>query len=410
MDAFLRECEKIKDKIDNFISEEEQSISKIDPYLQMRLEHLKLHLREVIDLSNDLRNETLLTSSMEHFIETCEEVDEKHGVYMKTFDRQPLLEDTKSGLENLTQLTKERASVGDIEKLIEQIDETIDLSALAKDEGLISESVDEFIKCCENMKKQLTIKDKEEEEEKPQTLGDLRTNIDGLINLIKDLKVEGLITESVEDFLKTCEFTKGKIDVYERYPMGEIKMRTASAPCSAKCTCNEGNEQPTDDDQVCENCEKMMEDTCPPVLPNVLEPCDSCRGLIKYEGPEEFPCESCSQVIEPHVCEHSEQKETDNEESPLLPSQECPFHPSIPPPEEPEPPPPPPLPLPPSPVDSSLGLFEKKIRKITRVRRTMNDDGTIREETETIIIRKNRHDPTETSFMDNDDDDYDVAD
>ncbi|XP_063835826.1 uncharacterized protein LOC135084996 isoform X1 [Ostrinia nubilalis] len=490
MDEFLRVCEEAKGKIDNFFSEEEQT-SQVDPNLQNRLQHLKLHLREVIDLTQDFRNETMLTTSVEHFIETCEEVDEKLDVYMKNVESKPISGETKARLETLKQHIKDvvdmtedyklqglltpsvedfiktcrsvqskidtyskepdknldverlnhlkdhvgqleklttdikeegmvssslekfllsckdfktklddykkraklppRATFGDINKLVEQIDETMDLSELAKDEGLISESVDEFIRCCENMKKQLEIKD---EEPKPQTLGELRTNIDGVIKLIQNLKAEGLITESVEDFLKTCESTKGKIDVYDRYPFTEPEIKKTSMPCSANCTCGDDKEEPMDEDEVCENCEKMMKEPLKPVLPYAIEPCDSCRGLVKYEAEEEYPCDNCSQVIEPNLCTHC--KQTKGEEE--CPSIECPLHPI-------EPLPPPPEPKPPSPVDSSLGYFEKKIKKITRVTRTLNDDGTIREETETIIIRKNRHDPNETGLMDDDDDD-----
>ncbi|CAG9794444.1 unnamed protein product [Diatraea saccharalis] len=56
-----------------------------------------------------------------------------------------------------------------------------------------------------------------------------------------------------------------------------------------------------------------------------------------------------------------------------------------------------------------LGLYEKRIKKIVRVTRTMNEDGSIREETETTIIKKSRHDPTVTTLTDEPENDIDNA-
>lgn len=507
MEQFINICEEARDKIDKYIETEDTASVETDPKLKDRLEHLKLHLREVIDLTQNFRNETILTTSMEHFLETCEAVDERLDVYVKSVESKPIREDTKARLLHLKQQIKDVvemtedykqqglltpsveefvktcASVqirideytkdvppninadrinhlkdhvgqleklttdikreglatsslekfmlscnefktkldeykkkvkfprsqhdGDMNKLVEQLDETIEMSMLAKKEGLIDESVDEFVQCCENIKKKL-YENRKEEEEGPQTLSELKTNISGVIQLITDLKAEGLITESVEDFLKTCEMTKDRINVYERYPLREKQIASApkgctgqcTSTCTETCTCDADREE-VEDEEPCDKCKELLNEPIEPVLPFAVEPCDSCRGIIRLEEP--YPCESCEippvpEPPPPKLCKHC--KKNINEE---------PF-PEIHTPESPEPPETPPLqppPVPPSPVDSSLGYFEKKIRKITRVTRSMNEDGTIREEKETIIIRKNRHDPTETEFADDDDDNDD---
>ncbi|XP_050673506.1 uncharacterized protein LOC126971319 isoform X10 [Leptidea sinapis] len=63
----------------------------------------------------------------------------------------------------------------------------------------------------------------------------------------------------------------------------------------------------------------------------------------------------------------------------------------------------------PTSVDSSIGYFEKKIRRIKRITRTQNADGTIREEKETIITRKSKRIPNEISMLD-DEDTEDISD
>lgn len=505
MEDFLKVCEEAREKIDTFFEAEEEAAGEIDPNLKDRLQHLKLHLREVIDLTQNFRKETILSTSMEHFIETCEAVDEKLDVYVKNVESKPIGDDTKTRLLNLKEHIKDVLEMtedykqqglltpsvedfiktceavqikideytkdgeknldaeklnhlkdhvgqleklttdikeeglassslekfmlsckdfkgkleeykkkvkwprplydGDMSKLVEQLEETIDLSMLAKEEGLIDESVDEFVKCCENIKKLFEPKENEEED-RPQTLSELKTNIGGIIQLINDLKSEGLITESVEDFLKTCEMTKDRIDVYERYPINVKKKVTkaSEAPCTGSCTgtctetcnCEHDKEKSAEgENMLCEKCEELLKEPIEPNIPYAPEPCDLCRGIIKIDEPLPYPCDSCTKPPEPTKCIHC-LKNIDEEENPEIHTA-CAPKPEPPQPEESQP----------SPVDSSLGYFEKKIRKIVRVTRTMNDDGTIREETETIVIRKNRRDPTEQGLMDDDDDEGD---
>lgn len=53
-------------------------------------------------------------------------------------------------------------------------------------------------------------------------------------------------------------------------------------------------------------------------------------------------------------------------------------------------------------IDNSLGLFEKKLRKIIRVTRTLDVDGKVRETTEVLIQEGSRHE-SQISEMDSDD-------
>ncbi|XP_030020396.2 uncharacterized protein LOC115440292 isoform X2 [Manduca sexta] len=370
-EAFLQSCEVIKSKIDSRI-QESADLEK--------LSHLKEHVEDLESLTTKVKSEGLLSPSLEDFLKSCRDFKMKLS-QRKEKDETPPTE-------------------GGLERLVSQIDETIELSRAARASGLVSASVEDFIKSCEDIKSRIESKQGiKSGTAKPNVLDELEVNISDIMQLISKFKKEGLITESMEDFIKSCEMTKSKMDLYKRYPGEDINGKMLYPTCSGSCMCSMDESL----QDICEKCEQMNEENkqlteLPPTL------CDTCKG----EPPEnktdsDLECESCSkpaQEEEPSpaymtpedssemcdVCrryiaesETEKEQEKEKEEKPA------------------------------SPVDSTLGYFEKKVRKITRVTRTRNDDGTVREEKETITVRKEKHDPNETTIDDDDDDFGDVS-
>jgi hypothetical protein len=447
IDEFVKDCEDANAKIDNFLITEK----KVEGKLKDRLSNLKCLLSEVVGLAIDFKNTAklakvenvddicdedkkrekaashiddkeicILTPSIEAFLEDCELDLGKISSYAKAplhFDQEKLknlqgqvekLEKVSANadfegiattdMEKLTTCCKDfkdkleeykrkvratlsSSSIPDVRKLVKPNKRHKSLpDKTRKKENPISDNVPDYIDCCEDIKKLLEQKDVSEEN--PEDLNEICTNIDCVLNLLRELKEEGTISKGLEVFLKSFELEQGQSEVCNKCPLKisvlDPKQSKKSLTCDKKCK----NEKSATD---CGHCKSHKSFERPIIAPTVPPPCSICDETIPV------PCKSCDEnsedeVIE-QVCSHcSLSVEQGPEETPaqveVVPEKS--------------------VETPVEGVDSTLGLFEKRVKRIVRVTRTLNEDGTIREETETTIITKCRHDPNMTSLNDDD--------
>ncbi|CAK1548969.1 unnamed protein product [Leptosia nina] len=479
---FLQICENAKEKIEETFKTNSESQSPYKEDYNTRLDNFKGHLRDVIELAKDLKEDTIVDPNVENFIHACEQVDEKINVdrtkSMKSTDKTRLqkldshiddvvritreykkqgilspsveefmnscktiklkikeysaqeskvdkinhLKEHVSDLEVLTDEVKKKGleskSMEDFSKsckkfkdklesyaksdrkdialstLLEQIDETIGISMEAKDIGIVGDSIEDLVKSSEKLKKRFM----PVEDTKSRILKSLKANIDDVMSIIDRYKEESLVSDSVEDFLRTCEMARHRIDEYEVFPPN-TEVKPSEPPCYGNCgvSCNTPYHteviMPSEDMEICKSCNKMFQKEN-----SSLTPCGSCTDEMKeVKVPSDFSvCETCSNTAEPilEVVE-SPSKISDDDSDDIVYCDICrkvvrTKHDHEPP-----------------TVDSKTGYFEKKKRKVVKITRSQNPDGTIREETQTISIRKVRRDNTQTSLEDDDDDDDD---
>ncbi|XP_053621466.1 centromere-associated protein E-like isoform X2 [Plodia interpunctella] len=484
MNDVLKLCKDAKLRLDLFAKTEK--IPETNSKLATDFEHLKSHIREVIEITRELRNITFLSPSIENFIQNCENVDEKINVAIKNLGTAPLDQNARS---NFVKLTKEiddimqciagykeegllKGSVDDFSKvcnvtksklecyakevnpknqkldhlkshisklesittaikrdgvrtasienflssckdfkmkleqqktektcdhkcdhvtrLIDQINDAVKSTKEAKEQGLISESVENFIKSCETFKSRLGSKTVESSEGQ-KSVQKLRSDIQGVIQLIENLQEQGLISVSIADFLRTCEDTKNKLDFKENDPLCSEGNLILSPTCNELCMCRSDESQ-----ELCEKCKEILDEEKCIIESDVEEldtslPSPSCNtcgegGLIDFKeicignNVKDKPCDGYLELEETECTDC-----TDCGECADTPADED--------------------------IAGNLGLFEKKVRTITKITRYRTETGDIREEREVTTIKKVKHDPDETN-IDHDDfscDSYDVG-
>lgn len=356
---FLKSCEEVKSKIDLYTKETVDNDRK-------KLDHLKKLLKKIEDMAIDVKQEGLTSPSIENFLTSCKEFKDE-------------VDDNKNRCKPLTE--------SGLNKLLSQLDETIILSRKAKQSGLVSESVDKFITSCEDIIMKIKTVDKamNSKPQSPKVLEKLEYNIDDVMRMVNKCQSEGLVTKSIEDFIKSLEMAKAKIDTCKKHEPNDCEFRIIHPSCSNDCTCGDQTGPP---DDLCVICKDELKEN--PSDGFVLSPsCSLCQGIVKE------PSEEVTRDLADFCCS-AQYSDRSQDLSGICDVCKKYMEEAI---EEAKPSEPPP-------EDSSLGYFEKNIRKITKVTRTQNTDGTIREEKVTITIKKEKHDPTETSFGDDEDDKY----
>lgn len=445
IENFLRTCENVNDKIDLYL---QQSIAKVLPETKTRLEHLKEHIQQVEKITKGYETEGLLTSSVEEFLASCNDFKTKIDMYTQAEAEPGEIDILKSKVSDLEELTRDIKKEGLVSPSIENfmasckefkyklndhnkkhkmreeaaaslamlkdhIEGTIELTKKAGEEGLITDSVLDFVKSCEDVKRKL-----EPINQPPSLLTELKSNINNTMKSMQKYKEYGLASASVEDFIKTCETAKAKIDIYETFPPYENEEEFISI-CSKSCICAEVDQQ----NEPCNRCAEIDFEYKHKEF-NEGPPCNTCAGLLPpVEVEDEELCTTCNQPIEEpmeiipyidpgspdendHICGFCKKK-LEKEEEENLCDDECEAvvikAPSI------ETVKPTVSFAEPLEADDSLGYFETKVRKITRVTRTQNPDGTITEQKETIVVKQEKHDPNETSMVDDDDLDENIS-
>ncbi|CAF4742898.1 unnamed protein product [Pieris macdunnoughi] len=401
---FLQACENIDEKLNTDVKENKS-----------RLQELDSHIDDVVQVTSEYKKQGLLSPSVEEFMKSCKEIKLKIKEYSEQESRLDKINHLKQHVGDLEVLTGEMKKKGlqsksidnfsksckkfkdkldsyakpernatELSSLIEQIDKTIGLSMEAKDIGIVGDSIEDLVKSSEKLKKKIT----PVQDTKSKILHSLKINIDDVMGLVDSYKTQGLVTDSVEDFLKTCKVARKKIEGYEILPPRTVT--EDEPPCLGRCVSRNESFQTEvimpEGVDVCKSCHKMYQKDIP-------TPCESCATEMKeFKLPSDFSiCETCSKVNEP--IEIAESISGTSEHVPMevycdickKTMKEDHEHEPI-------------------PVDSKAGYYERKIRKITKVKRSQNPDGTIREETETISIRKIKREPTKTSLEDDDED------
>ncbi|CAH4039049.1 unnamed protein product [Pieris brassicae] len=402
---FLQACESIDEKLNTDVKENKSRLQKLDG-----------HIDDVVKITSEYKKQGLLSPSVEEFMESCKQIKLKIKEYSEQESKLDKINHLKQHVGDLEILTSEMKKKGlqsrsidnfsksvkkfkekldsyakpeknavELNNLIEQIDKTIGLSMEAKDTGIVGDSIEDLVKSSEKLKKKIT----PVQDTKSKILQSLKINIDDVMGLVDSYKEQGLVTDSVEDFLSTCKVARKKIEGYEVLPP---RTKTEEEPpCLGRCiSCNESFQTEVimpEGVDVCKSCHKMYQKDIP-------TPCESCAAEMKeFKLPSDLSiCETCSKVSEP--LEIAESISATSEQVPMevycdickKMMKEDHEHEPI-------------------PVDSKTGYYERKIRKITKVIRSQNPDGTIREETETISIRKIKREPTKTSLDDDDDED-----
>lgn len=488
LEDLLEACEEVKTQCVKLFKTEVPAV-EIDNRIKSRLDHLKKHLDEVIKVSKDLQNDKFLSPSVENFPRICEEVCSKINIYMKKIESPPVTDTTScqlcdlkskdktavkitedckeqgtltpdvenipsgievkfkidlitkeveihrkkldhskthlkyieetstqvkqegltsSSIENFLTSCKELKDIlGDcknrekkhpdngLQKLVSQLDETICLSKEAMEFGLVSESVEEFIESCEGIKKKLEMQGqgKKTKPKHAHVLEEFEHDIEDVIKMVNKCQAEGEVTKSISNFIKLLEMTKAETHENISCPHNESEFRIVYPSCSDACTCGDLNMA---SDELCHQCEEQLKTSSfagyisPP-------PCDTCRDreiknyasedVLKLANSEQWPEYVSPEHTEdlPRICELCKkymQDEIEDSKSSTKAIEKV----------KPKQPPP------------AKRNFDKKVWKITKVTRTQNTDGMIREEKETITMREEIHNPTETSVSDDDDD------
>lgn len=219
-----------------------QKLSEAD-----RLQQLEENVDQVISTTNYYQGEGLLSRSAEDFLKCCRAIKCKIQEYRdqkKVVEKLDYLKEQVSKLEKITDIVQEEElstspiasfktccqefrdkielrkvckgapSAHSIEKLINQIGDSITLSYEAKKEGLVSESVDDFIMSC----KEIKIKIDPHGKAKPRVIDDLLYNIQDITDFISKYKDDGCMSESIERFYQTCQATKKMLENYKPPP------------------------------------------------------------------------------------------------------------------------------------------------------------------------------------------------
>ncbi|PZC84784.1 hypothetical protein B5X24_HaOG203774 [Helicoverpa armigera] len=300
-----------------------------------RLDEFEKHVDEVIDMTKYYQKEGLLTPSAEEFLNSCKAVKTKIAEYKNQKENKLKLERLKEQVANLERITslvqqeeidtrsinsflscckefkekleyskssKEPTTPSSLERIISQIDDSIILSREAKKSGLVSETVDDFIKGCQVIKAKIASNEAQQAEPKPQVIDDLLININDIINYISKYRDEGLVSQSVEDFYKTCQLTRAKLLLYKKIP-GAAKggiIPQYPTPCQGTCDCKAGSSN-----EPCKDCgqakpadrpEPALE---PPIMvipispPNICSRCSSpCQIPANDDKPITYPEDS----------------------------------------------------------------------------------------------------------------------
>lgn len=380
-----------------------------NPMANTRLNEFESHINEVIDMTKFYQSEGLLSGVTEEFLKYCEAIrikieDFKNQNVNKitgVFKEEELPSSSIDSLEFRTKLGDKSPSLGSIDKLVSQIDETIELTKEAKQEGLVSGSVDEFIRNCQEIKSKIESRGTdlmEKTEPESQVLNALAYNINDIIKYISKYRDEGLISRSVEKFFKTCQTIKAKIDLYKTYPPGKKQLQNEEPLCGKSCICDKQDPY----EEPCDRCLEMFAGKPPSPQELPRPPCNTCQGIEEY--PSQDLCQTCfkNPYSPPSVSQdESSSYYESNAESQEKICSNCKrrrkmkknpanmqIRVKV---EESEP------------TDSSLGYYETKVRKITKIKRYIEKDGQIKEDIETITTKKRKYDPNETLLIEDDD-------
>lgn len=326
-----------------------------------KIDNLKGMIKNLGTTMTDLRRNKLLnlTSnySISEFLKNCSKFENR--------------------LDNIKTPNKEQHK-DKFKKLIYELDVLIETSKKAKKTGLLSESVDMFIESCESMKKNLHLTEGYEPSLRDEPFTGLYENYN--------------TTSSFDDFIKSVPL---KCD--ESYHAGTSEPTRNTTLCyslhdlCSDCTCVQStvysDEPPCHD--TCDTCKnEELEKTKRKVPQNKTNPHITCFNptekwtdtMLAHPHSANDMCEACQRIFKEELAKKQ------NMLAPVLkkpsPCRQCKNS------SKPQP----------TKSNDDLGYFETNTKKIITVTRKQNTDGTIRQEKQTITIRKEKHNSDEKSL------------
>lgn len=251
--------------------------------------------------------------------------------------------------------------------------------------------------------------------ENPPTLRELKSSSDDIMNIIAKLKVAHLISPSVDKHIQTEEFLR-KVSLFNKGVLEEFEKSNATTsrkqndPKLEIFQIKDNNVSElkvisSDDDSntstVIEKPTKLSKNTNDDKTPNHLrnativeETENDLHTVTSLQQNDHTLNEIVSDIDEPQTCKCVKQivKQEIDAELTNQNKTECFEEGRI-------------LNIIKADVDNnnqtnsrdSLGLYQRKVRKVIKTKRRYNKDGTINEVTETVIVTKHKHDPTATT-------------
>lgn len=212
-----------------------------------RLTEFEKHVDDVIAMTNSYKEQGLLTPSVTEFVESCKSVKVKianHKIQQENKIKLKQLKENVARLEAITclvqteelddtnimsfmvrcrqfkeKLEERRPYRGfSLDKLVNDINNSIMLTNEVKNEGLVSGYVDEYIKSCQAVTAKLTSPSETltDETKGRSKLDNLILQISNILSAIKTYKEEGMLSKSVEEFYRTCLATKAILEQSKR--------------------------------------------------------------------------------------------------------------------------------------------------------------------------------------------------
>lgn len=384
-EKFLSSCSHIKSEIESKIDHKPDNNSHM-------FAKLKEHINDVEGLIEDIKHDDITCCSMEKFSK----------------DSDIFIAEIEHYEENKTPI-----SGREITDLIEHLSHTIKLSKEAKRSGLVSGSVDALIQSCEQVKNRFERKQNKPENHQQPLLSELRRKLGDLLHSATKLKAERLISVSIDNFIKSCETTKTKMDLDTTYKINDklaglpadsckydlnifpdssdryrniINEKSLSKQSIASTSYEIHENKPLEPSTLCEIREKNPMDRSPLQLVSEFQPKPSSKSSSKSGTTKKRPVIITSpenSSIEKDMCDISKHSKSydsclENFRSKRKEKMSL-FNPNI---------------------FSDLGLLEDNVRKIIKTTRTLNKNGTISEKREITTIRIERHNTMDTKHKD----------
>lgn len=310
--------------------------------IKERLSDLKSHITNVEQLTKQFEQDGLVIPNAEKFINSCKEIKKKIDIHKEAKEADDKINHLKDHIAELEDLTAEvnkenlesksfddfvqsciefkqtldnRKSESDKKpnesdmNVISKINAAIESSKEAKEEGLVSSSVDNFIKSCEQFKHLINDHKLPKRTSSVDAMKTLRCNINNMMDLMNKTKNKGPMKTNVDSFFKLCQSFMSKLN--DKLVQAGIE----SDPCyCVDCKSNK-------EDNIFESAYRMpggeifipskkkTEETCSIAECNCMLETNSCHSLARI--PEEDVCGNCKQK-KGHPCQLRKPDSTTN--------------------------------------------------------------------------------------------------
>lgn len=439
---FLTMCQKAKLDL-------EQLLAPVDypklenKRLERKLEHLKCHLREIIDIITEIKQEEVLSTSVKDFIHTCGAVDDKLNINIQAQElelrsnriRLIELKDILKGVEKITETYKKQdllspsveffiEACNQMQLKLDQYSDTnsndnIKISNHSKESEDFKVDTRNFNACAickstgEYIDKNLDtqgkpdnfisnvndfVKSSKEVEDcfkskTPKELQDLHSNLEEIIKIIMKQKEGEILSQSSEDSTKSFNEINN-VNCNQNKTLRN-KEESLEPPCTSACMMDVNLQEKN----LIEKQQTLREKTL------IDAPCNLCNELTNLKEPSNTSvCTYCTHPSEnvPTSSKVTEipsksQRKSDERACSLCKkpiklntkSQVTETHDNV----------------TTSSESSNCKYFKKEFKKKTKVKRKLKTDGSKWEQRKVTTIKRKKQDSKESSLSDNDDSD-----